>query len=77
MVNFLYISEEMNMYLSCSFDGSVHVYNLWTDAHIKQFQHPKLSPIHSAVLTSTPLAACCFYSREDHYWYSYALNNSG
>ena len=76
MINFIHINEEMSMYLTCSFDGSVNVYNLWTDSHIRKFQHPKLYPIHSAVLTQTPLSACCFYSREDHYWYSYSLNDS-
>jgi hypothetical protein len=39
------------MYLSCSFDGSVLVYNFWTNTLIRRFEHPKLSPVHSAVLT--------------------------
>ena len=76
-VSFIFISEDMNMYLTCSLDGSVCLYNLWTDAFIRAFHHPKLSPLHSAVLTASPLAACCFFSREDHHWYSYSLNNPG
>ena len=66
----------MCMYLTSSFDGSVNIYNLWTDKFIRKFIHPKLSPIHSAILTKTPLPACCFFSREDHFWYSYSMNNS-
>lgn len=66
----------MGMYLSCSYDGSVNVYNLWNDSFIRSFHHPKLSPIHTAVLSQTPLPVCCFFSREDHLWYSFSLNGS-
>lgn len=77
MVSQIHINEDMNMYLTCSFDGSVQLYNLATDRFLRAFRHPKLSPLHAAVLTQTPLPACCFFSREDHYWYAYSLNNPG
>ena len=74
MVSMIHINEEMCMYITSSFDGTVNLYNLWNDKFFRTFKHPKLAPIHSALLTQTPLAACCFYSREDHYWYSFSLN---
>lgn len=64
----------MSMYVTSSLDGTANLYNLWNDKHIRTFRHPGLAPVHSAVITSTPLAACCFFSREDHYWYSYSIN---
>ena len=76
-VSHIHINEDMNMYLTSSLDGSVKLYNLWNDSFIRCFQHPKLSPVHSAVLTQAPLPACCFFSREDHHWYAYSLNNPG
>jgi WD40 repeat protein len=76
MISSIHINEDMCMYLTSSFDGSVNIYNLWTDKFTRKFIHPKLSPIHSAILTKTPLPACCFFSREDHFWYSYSMNNS-
>ena len=63
------------MYITGSLDGSVNLYNLWTDKYLRTFHHPKLSPIHSAILCQTPLPSVCFFSREDHFWYSYSLNN--
>ena len=74
-ITLIHINEDMNMYLTSSLDGSVNLYNLWTDKYLRTFHHPKLSPIHSAVLSQTPLPAVCFFSREDHYWYAYSLNN--
>ena len=62
------------MYVTSSFDGTCNVYNLWSDAFIRTFKHPTFAPITSVVITQTPLPACCFYSREDHFWYSYSLN---
>ena len=76
MINFIHINEDMIMYLTCGLDGAVQVYNLWTDARIRRFTHPKLAPVHSAVLTQTPLPALCFFSRDDHLWHSFSLNGS-
>jgi WD40 repeat protein len=75
MVSFIYISEDMGMYLTSSFDGSASLYNLHSDVHLRTFHHPQLAPLHSALLTSTPLPAMCMFSRDDHHWYSYSLNN--
>ena len=62
------------MYATCSQDGTCNIYNLWTDKLIRTFKHPHLAPIHSVILTHTPIQTCCFYSREDHMWYSFSIN---
>ena len=73
-VSSIYINEDLNMYVTGSFDGTANVYNLWNDRHMRTFQHPSYVAIHSVILTQTPLTACCFYSRQDHLWHSFSLN---
>lgn len=74
MIAFIYIAEEMNMYLTSGYDGCANLYSLFNDRHFRTFVHPSLLPVHSAVLSLTPLPSIHFYSREDHTWYAYALN---
>lgn len=62
------------MYATSSYDGTTNLYNLWNDNLIRTFLHPNLAPIHSVIISQTPLPCICFYSREDHYWYSYSIN---
>ena len=68
------INEEMCMYVTCSQDGTANLYNFWNDKLLRTLKHPYLSPLHSVILTQTPLPACCFYSRDDHHWYSFSIN---
>jgi hypothetical protein len=75
MVSSIFINEEMNMYLTASLDGSTNLYNLYDDTYFRTFTHPNLSPVSACVLSLTPLPCVAFYSREDHHWYSYSLNN--
>ena len=51
MISFIHINEEMGLFLTCSLDGTANLHNLYDDKLIRTFVHPKLSPIHSAVLT--------------------------
>ena len=74
MITAIHVNEDLGMYITCSYDGTINLYNLWTDKFFRQFRHPKLAPIHAAILTQAPLPACCFFSREDHLWYSVSLN---
>ena len=74
IISMIHINEDMGMYITCSFDGTANLYNLWSDKIYRSFKHPKLAPIHSVVLNQTPLPAIAFFSREDHYWYSFSLN---
>jgi hypothetical protein len=75
MVSYISINEEMNMYLTCSFDGTANLYNLQDDHKFQHFSHPNSSPLSACVLSLAPLPCVAFFSREDHYWYSYSLNN--
>lgn len=51
----IFINEEMFMYTTCSLDGTANLYNLWNDKLMRTFRHPHLAPLHSVILTHTPL----------------------
>ena len=51
LISYINISEDLGNYLTCSFDGTCNLYNLWNDKLFRTFQHPKLAPIHSGILT--------------------------
>jgi len=51
MISTIHINEDMKVYLTCSFDGSANLYNLWNDKFIRRFMHPKMAPIHSGILS--------------------------
>ena len=64
------------MFGSCGLDGTAHLYNLSDSKFVRTFRHPNNAPLHSLVITQTPLAAVCFYSREDHLWHSFYTNGT-
>lgn len=51
IISMIHINEDMCMYITCSYDGTANLYNLWTDKIQRTFKHPKLSPIHSVILS--------------------------
>ena len=74
-VSAVHVNEDMNMYGTASLDGTVNIYNLWSDKHMRTIEHPNnRTAINAVILTLTPLAACCFYSESDHHWYSFSIN---
>ena len=73
-VSSIFINNEMCLFVTGSFDGTVNLYNLHTVKLIRTFYHPTLAPIYSVVLAQNPLAVCAFFSREDHLWNSFSIN---
>jgi len=73
-ISYIFIDEGMNLLATSSFDGTVNLYNLWNQKHYRKFEHPTLAPIHTVVLSSSPLSSLCFFSREDHLWHSFSIN---
>ena len=73
-VSSIFINNEMCLFVTGSFDGTVNLYNLHSAKLIRTFCHPTLAPIYSVVLAQNPLAVCAFFSREDHLWNSFSIN---
>lgn len=73
-VSSIFINNEMCLFVTGSFDGTVNLYNLHTGKLLRTFCHPTLAPIYSVVLAQNPLAVCAFFSREDHLWNSFSIN---
>jgi len=73
-VSSIFVSDEMCLFVTGSFDGTCCLYNLHTVKLLRTFCHPTLAPIYSVVLAQNPLAICAFFSREDHLWNSFSIN---
>lgn len=73
-VSSIFINNDMCLFATASFDGTVCLYNLHSAKLLRTFQHPTLAPIYSVVLAQNPLAICAFFSREDHMWNSFSIN---
>ena len=73
-VSCIFINNEMCLFVTGSFDGTVNLYNLQSAKLMRSFSHPTLAPIYSVVLAQNPLAICAFFSREDHLWNSFSIN---
>jgi len=73
-VSSIFLNEEMNLMLTTSFDGTGNLYDLWNCKLLRTFKHHNLSPINQGIISSCPLPAVCFYSREDHCWSSFSIN---
>ena len=73
-VSSIHINNEMCLFVTASFDGTVCLYNLHSVKLIRTFCHPNMAPIYSVVLAQNPIAICAFFSREDHQWNSFSIN---
>ena len=60
MVTSLFVNEDLGMFASSSLDGSVNLYSLFGAKILRSFFHPQRFPLHSVVISSTPLASVAF-----------------
>jgi WD40 repeat protein len=74
MITSFYISNDLRLFASASLDGKINLYNFIIGQLVRTIHHPVNMPIHSVVLTSSPLPAIVFFSNEDRVLYSYSIN---
>jgi WD40 repeat protein len=80
-INDITVNTNANTICTCSEDGFANIYNLYSrnhqdyiDAIIRAFHHPSNLPINFAHITTNPLYAIAFYSKENSTVYVYSIN---
>eukprot|EP01017_Pseudomicrothorax_dubius_P044208 TRINITY_DN7451_c0_g6_i1.p1 TRINITY_DN7451_c0_g6~~TRINITY_DN7451_c0_g6_i1.p1 ORF type:complete len:232 (+),score=35.69 TRINITY_DN7451_c0_g6_i1:550-1245(+) len=70
----LCMNEDLRVLASASEDGTINLYNYFNGILLRSIIHPANSPIHSVVLSNSPIPCIVFFSREDKTLYSYSIN---
>lgn len=72
----MFMSEEMELFVTGSYDGTCNLYNLHTGKLLRTFKHPTLAPVYAVFIALNPIAICSFFSREDHMWTVFSINGT-
>lgn len=68
------ICERMLMFATASLDGVCNLYSLIKGKLLRTFSHPRGSPLHGVILSSSPLPSVAIFSEKEKSWTSFALN---
>lgn len=73
-INGIFVSPDDNMFITCSEDGRMLLYNLFSYQLIRSLKNPNNSPVLYALLSGAPLFSIVFFSKGDGKVYSYSIN---
>ena len=73
-INGIFVSSDDNMFITCSEDGRMLLYNLYSYQLIRSLKNPNNSPVLYALLSGAPLFSIVFFSKGDGRVYSYSIN---
>ena len=73
-INGIFVSPDDNMFLTCSDDGRILLYNISSYQLIRSLRNPNNSPVIYALLSGAPLFSIVFFSKDDAKIYSYSIN---
>ena len=73
-INGIFVSSDDNMFITCSEDGRMLLYNLYSYQLIRSLKNPNNSPVLYALLSGAPLFSIVFFSKGDSKVYSYSIN---
>ena len=62
------------MFATASLDGVCNLYSLIKGKLLRTFSHPRGSPLHGVILSSSPLPSVAIFSEKEKAWTSFALN---
>jgi WD40 repeat protein len=76
-INGIFVSPDDNMFLTCSEDGRILLYNLFSYQLIRSLKNPNNSPVTYALLSGAPLFSIVFFSKDNEGGKMFSYNING